>query len=86
MEFFLALTQIAAETFVLSKILTIAVVCAGVLAYFYGPYWGVRRVPGPPAMPLVGHLPLLAKYGPEVFSVLAKRYGPIYRFGFFKFT
>nr|KYP33298.1 Cytochrome P450 3A9 [Cajanus cajan] len=59
---------------------TLMALIGGLLGYLYGPYWALRKVPGPPSLPLVGHLPLLAKYGPDLFSLLAKEYGPIYRF------
>ncbi|KAJ4951286.1 hypothetical protein NE237_028118 [Protea cynaroides] len=59
---------------------TLVALAAGALVYFYVPYWRVRKVPGPLTTPVVGHLPLLAKHGPDVFSLLAKRYGPIFRF------
>ncbi|KAL6615860.1 hypothetical protein ACP70R_038130 [Stipagrostis hirtigluma subsp. patula] len=60
---------------------TAAALVAGAFAvYFYAPTWRVRAVPGPVALPLIGHLPLLAKHGPAVFRVLAEKYGPIYRF------
>ncbi|RLN22463.1 hypothetical protein C2845_PM07G19960 [Panicum miliaceum] len=60
---------------------TVAALAVGAFTvYFYGPSWRVRRVPGPLTLPLIGHLPLLARHGPALFRVLAKRYGPIYRF------
>lgn len=60
---------------------TVAALAAGAFAvYFYAPSWRLRRVPGPLAYGLIGHLPLFTKHGPEVFGVLARRYGPIYRF------
>ncbi|CAL9104839.1 unnamed protein product [Musa textilis] len=52
----------------------------GFLVYFYAPYWRVRRVPGPPTTFPVGHIPLLAKHGPDILRAFAKNYGPIFRF------
>jgi carlactone C-19 oxidase len=49
------------------------------VVYLYEPYWKVRHVPGPVPLPFVGHLHLLARHGPDVFLVLAKKYGPIFR-------
>ncbi|XP_024986068.1 cytochrome P450 711A1 [Cynara cardunculus var. scolymus] len=63
-----------------SSIFTILALFAGILVYFYGPLWGVRKVPGPPPIPFVGHLPLLAQHGPDLFALLATKYGPIFRF------
>ncbi|KAH0981609.1 hypothetical protein GBA52_008786 [Prunus armeniaca] len=35
---------------------------------------GVRKVPGPPVIPFVGHHPIMAKYGPDLFQILAKQF------------
>jgi len=34
----------------------LVLIIGGLLGYLYGPYWGLRKVPGPPSLPLVGHL------------------------------
>jgi hypothetical protein len=63
-----------------AMLFTAAAMAAGVLAvYFYSPSWRLRRIPGPRAYGLLGHLPLFDKHGSQVFGVLAKQYGSIYR-------
>eukprot|EP01018_Ginkgo_biloba_P019347 Gb_36644 [translate_table: standard] len=69
------------------SILSIAVVLciigaamAAVYIYERVPTWKVNNIPSPPSSWLIGHLPLLAKHGPDVFIRLARQYGPIYRF------
>lgn len=51
-----------------------------VAAYLYEPYWKMRHVPGPVPLPLIGNLHLLAWHGPDVFSVLARKHGPVFRY------
>lgn len=55
----------------------------GYILYLYAPFWRVRHVPGPPTVPFLGHLHLIAKAGPHIFTVLAKKYGPIFRYFLF---
>ncbi|GLJ24943.1 hypothetical protein SUGI_0477360 [Cryptomeria japonica] len=65
---------------------TVFLICfAGVITvYVYArlPTWKLPNIPSPPESWLFGHLPLIAKGGPDVFISLARKYGPIYRFNF----
>lgn len=81
MELFAAISEALVKAPILSStIFTIIAMVAAFFCYFYEPYWSVRKVPGPPPFPILGHIPLLAKHGPDVFTVLAKRYGPVFRY------
>ncbi|ONK80986.1 uncharacterized protein A4U43_C01F23990 [Asparagus officinalis] len=61
-------------------LLSLAIFPIGFLVYFYAPYWRVRKIPGPPTKFLLGHLPLMAKHGPDVLIPLAHKYGSMFRF------
>lgn len=66
-----------------SSIWMLIVAAASITVWIYLaiPTWKVRKIPSHrPASWLLGHLPLLAKHGPDVFIHLARKYGPIYRF------
>ncbi|KAG6552997.1 hypothetical protein Mapa_005334 [Marchantia paleacea] len=51
-----------------------------IMVYYFYPTWKVRHIPVPPYTWFLGHIPLLTKHQALCWTMLAKDYGPMYRF------